>query len=208
MCQKPRFLFQDFQYTVELPTWAVRDPCNSESSFNKPQQKTVKKPEIDQVSKPISQSTISTKYICSSCVRFFYRNSPSLFPTWLCLIVEVRQSLSHGSSGSVLLMKIMENISSIHDKTMGKSWFICRFPGISPIKSHLLRHPNAICQVQRHVLLRMLQRGRVVGPGTAPCAIRMGPPRYVCWLTKAPGTSSLFAYHKPVRDIGVLCSPT
>ena len=71
---------------------------------------------------------------------------------------------------------------------MGKSWFICRFPGISPIKSHLLRHPNAICQVQRHVLLRMLQRGRVVGPGTAPCASRMGPPRYVCWLTKAPGT--------------------
>lgn len=54
--------------------------------------------------------------------------------------------------------------------------------GFPPGKTHLLRHPNAICQVQRHVLLRMLQRGRVVGPGTAPCAIRMGPPRYVCWL--------------------------
>ena len=29
-------------------------------------------------------------------------------------------------------------------------------------------------------------------------------PSYVCWFRFAPVTSSLFAYHKPVRDIGAL----
>ena len=33
------------------------------------------------------------------------------------------------------------------------------------------------------------------------------PPKIsISWLTKAPVTSSLFAYHKPVRDIGVICT--
>ena len=63
--------------------------CNSQSSFNKPQQNLG----LTGSQNPCLNLPYQPR-ICSTCFISFCQNCPPPFPTWFCLIIELRQSSS------------------------------------------------------------------------------------------------------------------
>ena len=71
------------------------------------------------------------------------------------------------------------------------------------LSSSIVGNPKTTLNQPVDLMLFVGNVGMLINTMWPPPVIRC----YVCWFRFAPVTRSLFAYHKPVREIGVISSP-